>query len=213
MNNTSPALQILFVHGMGRSPLSALPLLRACRAAGFGTATFSYFTAAQDFESIRSRLTGRLAELARQGPYAVIGHSLGGVLLRAALAELPAGSALPHHVFLLGSPVQSPRLARRLQGQWLYRQLTGDCGQLLASPERMRLVAPAPAPSTCIIGTRGVQGRHSPFGQEANDGVVAATEVHAPWVEASIELPVIHTLLPASRRVTGLVLQTLLPGT
>ena len=48
---------------------------------------------------------------------------------------------LPLRVFLLGSPVQASRLARRLGRNALYRLFTGDCGQLLGSDERMASVS------------------------------------------------------------------------
>ena len=82
-------MQALFVHGMGRSPLSGWPMLRQLRAAGWQTAHFGYMASLQSFDAIAQRLSRRIASTAAQGAYVLIGHSLGGVLIRAAFARLP----------------------------------------------------------------------------------------------------------------------------
>ncbi|HSU20934.1 MAG TPA: alpha/beta fold hydrolase [Variovorax sp.] len=202
-------MRILFVHGMGRSPLSGWPLLATLRRAGFRTATFGYMTSLEDADAIVERLASRLAVLGAEGDHVAIGHSLGGVLLRAAIARLPGDAARPRHLFLLGSPVGAARLAVRLRGQPVYRLLTRDCGQMLASPERMAAIGRPAVPVTSVVGTRGWTGPRSPFGMEVNDGVVALSEVAADWATDPVRLPVVHTLLPASACVAGIVRERL----
>lgn len=200
-------LQALFVHGMGRSPLSGWPVLRQLRKAGMQTRTFGYVVTVQDFAPIVARLSARLATLASQGDYILIGHSLGGVLLRAALAALPAEVRPPTHVFLLGSPVRASRLARQLQGNPLFRALTGDCGQLLASDPRMQGIGPVTAPVTGIAGVLGASTRIGPFHNEPHDGVVSVSEVSADWLTDAVHVPVAHTFLPASQQVAVVILE------
>ncbi|MBI2275790.1 MAG: alpha/beta hydrolase [Dechloromonas sp.] len=204
-------MQALFIHGMGRSPLSGWPLLRQLQRAGLKTATFGYFVSLDDFSSITARLVARIEQLAARGEYILIGHSLGGVLLRAALSALPPGVTKPQHVFLLGSPMRPARLAQRLRDRLLYRLATRDCGQLLGSAERMQEIAALAAPTTVVIGIRGLPGSHGPFGNEENDGVVAASEVAAHGNADEVRVPVVHTLLPSSRLVTAVILYRLAP--
>ncbi len=202
-------LLVLFVHGMGRSPLSAWPLLRRLRRAGCRTETFGYSCALEKFDAIVARLKQRLSVLAAAGDYVVIGHSLGGVLLRAALQQQPAGIPAPCHVFLLGSPLKNSRIATRLQRNLLFRVFAGDCGQLLASPARMQAIGALAVPATGVAGIRGIQGPLGPFCTEANDGVVAVSEVVAPWLTHQVQIPVVHTLLPSSALVARIVLNRL----
>src|SRR5687768_3507493 len=108
-----PTLQALFAHGMGRSPLSGWPLIWHLKRARVQTSTFAYMVCLENFARIRTRLVSRISALAARGDYVLIGHSLGGVLLRAALNAMPAESNQPRHVFLLGSPIQSAQLAQR----------------------------------------------------------------------------------------------------
>ena len=203
-------MQALFVHGMGRSPLSGWPVLRRLRRAGLLTSTFGYVVSLDDFASIRRRLIGRIGALAAQGDYVLIGHSLGGVLIRAAVNGLPADTPRPRHIFLLGSPQQPARLAQKLGTNRVYRVLTRDCGQLLGSPERMAAVGAVTVPTTSIAGVGGPW--RAVFRGELNDGVVALAEVSAEWITDQVQVPTMHTLLPMSRGVAQIILQRLARG-
>ena len=202
-------MQVLFVHGMWRSPLSGWPMFRQLRRAGLSVETLGYSVAFESFASIKQRVIGRVVALARAGDYVLIGHSLGGVLIRAALSELPPGTRAPAHVFLLGSPVRPSRLALKLAGNRLFRALTGDCGDLLASARRMSEVGAVAASTTGIAGTLGFSGQRGPFNGETNDGVVSLSEVSADWLTDQVQIRVVHSLLPSSRRVAEIVLQRL----
>lgn len=203
-------MNVLFVHGMGRTPLSGLPVLLRLRMNGLTTSTFGYSTALHDFDAISKRLSRRICQISERGEYMLIGHSLGGVLIRQAIHELPSGVKRPQHVFLLGSPVHSARLANKLKTNMIYRALTGDCGALLASKSRMEQIAPLRVPSTSIVGVKGLMGKFSPFGHEKNDGVVAVSETRAEWIGEEVQVPVIHTLLPASGYVADVILSKLI---
>ena len=196
----------LFIHGMGRTPLSGWRLLRHLRRAGLKTTTFGYSVAFKNFDAIVGRLRAQIASLAATEDYIVIGHSLGGVLLRAALKSLPPGAALPRHVYLLGSPVLASRIATRLKNNRFFRILTGDCGQLLGSTDRMNAIGPSAVPATGIIGTRGIANLFGIFGDEVNDGLVSVSEVSAPWLTHCMRVPVFHTVLPSSALVADILL-------
>ena len=198
---------VLFVHGMGRTPFSAWPMLRKLREAGLKTETFGYVAALETFDAIALRLTARIEKIARGGPYVVVGHSLGGVLLRAALCALRPGIALPDRMFLLGVPIQPSRMAARLKKNRWFRLLAGDCGQLLGSAERMSGVGKIAIPVTGVAGVKGFFGSARRFGDEPNDGVVSLSEVSARWLSTQVRLPVIHTLLPSSHEVAALIIR------
>src|SRR5688572_24558474 len=194
---------------MGRTSVSGWPMLWKLRRSGLRTGTFSYLTSVERFARISERLSRRLAALAARGDYVLIGHSLGGVLIRAAVSALPAGTRQPRHVFLLGSPIQASRLARRLQANAAYRVLTRDCGQFLGSSGRMATVGRIAVPTTSIVGVRALALTRAPFGGELNDGVVSVSETSADWLTEQIRIPCVHTLLPASPRVADAILDRL----
>ena len=202
-------MHALFVHGMGRTPLSGLPLLWQLRRAGIKTGTFGYFAGAESFSRISERLAVKVVALAARNDYVLIGHSLGGVLIRAVVNSLPSGTRQPSHVFLLGSPIQASRLAQRLQNNLAYRLLTRDCGQLLGSSSRMSEVSRISVPTTSIVGVRGLGARGGPFRGELNDGIVSVSEASAEWLTEQVQIPCVHTLLPASRSVGKVILERL----
>jgi len=193
---------------MGRTPLSGLPLLWRLRRSGVAAQAFGYATFFEDFAHIEQRLAARIGSLAKRGDYVLIGHSLGGVLIRAAMRSTRAPSRAPLRIFLLGSPIGPARMARAFERNPLYRLLAGDCGQLLGSSARMAAIGPCRAPATAVVGVRGLPLR-TPFGDEPNDGLVSVSEVSAEWLDDRVEVPVIHGLLPASAAVASVILRRL----
>lgn len=199
-------MQALFVHGMGRSSLSGWRLLVRLKARDITPHAFGYVATFQSFASIRKRLVAKIHTLSADDDYVLVGHSLGGVLLRAAVASLPAGTRPPRHIFLLGSPIRPARLAQKLQRNWIYRVLAGDCGQLLASSTRMAQIEAGSAPTTSILGVTGWKGWLNPFQGELNDGIVSVSEAGATWITEEIRIPTIHTYLPSNSRVCKIIL-------
>jgi hypothetical protein len=80
-------VQVLMVHGLARTPLSLVWLARGLKRAGYRPVHFGYLALAESHGRIRERLRSRLSSLAAGGRYAIVAHSLGGLLVRAALAE------------------------------------------------------------------------------------------------------------------------------
>jgi pimeloyl-ACP methyl ester carboxylesterase len=203
-------MQVLYVHGMGRTPASGWLILRQLRLAGLQTTTFAYSVSRESFAQITARLAARVGAMLEEEELVLIGHSLGGVLLREAVSLLSPLSRQPSHLFLLGSPVQPSYWARRLSKYTLFRIVTKDCGELLGSRTRMLAISQPNVRTTGIAGTRGISGWLGPFGTEPNDGVVSLAEVSAEWLEDQVCVAVVHTLLPSSRRVAAVILQRLM---
>jgi pimeloyl-ACP methyl ester carboxylesterase len=202
-------MQVLFVHGMGRSPLSGWPLLLRLRRAGLRTHTFGHLVSHENCATIVGRLVQRLTQLGGSGDYVLIGHSLGGVLLRQALGSLPHAARRPKHLFLLGSPVQMSSIAARMGSNPLYRLLTGDCGRLLGSQQRMAAVGEPAVPVTAVVGVKSWSLFAGLLPAESNDGVVTLAEASAPWLTDVVQVPVTHTFLPTDARVTDVILARL----
>jgi pimeloyl-ACP methyl ester carboxylesterase len=189
-------VQILLVHGLGRTPLSMFGLAAALRRGGHHTRFFGYSPPFESVPRITRRLTHTLRTLARFGePVGLIGHSLGGLFLRVALAAVP--ELRVHHLVLLGSPAVPPRMAR-LAWKWFppFRLFTRDCGKFLMSPGAFAALSEPSVPFTVIAGTAGPywRWRWGPFADEPNDGVVAVSEARIGSAEPVL-LPVFHSVL------------------
>ena len=187
-------MQLLLVHGLGRTPLSLLGLAAALRRDGHRTRFFGYLPPFESVPRIRRRLARVLRELARGGePVGLIGHSLGGLLLRLALTDVP--ELRVRHFVMLSTPNAPPRAAR-LAWKWVppFRLYARDCGRLLTSPTAFAALPEPRVPFTVIAGTAGLRGRFSPFGDEPNDGLVSVTEARLGTAEPVL-LSVLHTFM------------------
>ena len=177
------------------------------RRADYQPRSFGYAPWAERYDAIRGRLAARLRALDAEGPWAAIGHSLGGLLLREAIAE--AAPARLAHLVMLGTPNHPPRLAPRAMGLGPFRWFAGECGRRLVSAELYERLPDPHYPYTVLTGTRGFYGRRSPFGNEPNDGVVAASEALVRPGDTHHAFPVTHTFMMNDRAVQRVVLDAL----
>lgn len=190
---------------MGRTPLSLHRLSRDLNRSGFDPCSAGYVAWLEPFQLIVRRIRDRLADLGAGGkPYAVVSHSLGGLLVRAALARVPV-SALPAHLIMLGTPHRPPRLAQRYHRWWSYRLVNGETGQLLALPAFFDELPPLAIPYTIIAGTRGWPSHRGPFAGEPNDGIVAVSETLVSGTDQPVVLPVRHTFMMNDPRVREVI--------
>jgi hypothetical protein len=203
------SMHLLLVHGMGRTRLSLVRLTAFLRRGGHATEQVGYVAAVEPFGRIVARTRRQLEAIAaRDEPYAVIGHSLGGLILRAALDGI---TPAPRHFIMLGTPNQPPRLAQRLRRFWPSRLLCGDSGQLLAEPDFLAHIPEPTVPYTIIAGSAGPRGCWSPFGDVPNDWVVAVDETRLQLDDELIVLPVGHTFMMNDRRVHAAIMRALDP--
>lgn len=192
-------MKLILIHGMGRTPLSMLRLRRRLRRAGHEAFVFGY---SPTFETLQGA-SGRLARLieARVGsaPYALIGHSLGTVIIRATLARM--AGRMPAACFFLAPPMMACRAARFFVRFWLYKAMMGEMGRLLASEDFMRGLPLPPGRLRIYAGTAGPRAAWFPFGMEANDGILSVAEATGHCAAATVRVPVLHTFIMNSAPV------------
>jgi pimeloyl-ACP methyl ester carboxylesterase len=200
-----PGAKVLLVHGLGRTPLSLLLLGRRLAREGYRPESFSYYAFAESHQRIVARLVRRLRLLrSEEAPVGLVGHSLGGLLLRQALAEVPE---LPvRGLAMLGTPNQPPRLAQRVKHWRSFQVLARSCGEFLASPAAFASLPPPNCPYLVIAGTVGWRWKWTPFEGAANDGFVAVDETRIRPDESPVQLPVAHTFMMNNRAVQDAIL-------
>jgi hypothetical protein len=197
-------MRAILVHGMGRSPLSQLMLAKRLRASGIHVQLFGYSTFVP-FKTSLNRLVKRVSGLGVDEPF-MVGHSLGCVLIRAALPRL-AGRQ-PAGCFLIAPPNNVPRAARFFASNPLYRFFTRDSGQLL-SDETFMAALPVPEGTVRVYaGTAGYRGKLSPFREEPNDGILAVSETTLTAAHAPLLVPALHTFIMNSEAVANDIAST-----
>ena len=123
---------LVLLHGLGRTRLSMWRLSRRARERGLVVPNIGYPSRRADVAAHAERLGGRLASLAAStGPLEAVTHSLGGIVLRAAVAGgwLPA-TAL-RRVVMLAPPNAGSELADALSRTPLFRLTVGPAGPQL----------------------------------------------------------------------------------
>jgi hypothetical protein len=200
-------MRVLLIHGLGRTSLSLLLLGQRLSQQNHRVRYFGYAAFQESFDQITCRLVATIRVAVDQRPYVLIGHSLGGILARAALPAL--AHMPPRHLVMLAPPNQAPVLARRLRKHLLYQLLTRNCGGKLVDQSFYETLPQPAVPTTIIAGTAGPRGRWSPFGDRPNDGVVAVEETRLGVDTEVILVPWVHTLIMNSPQVTRTICELL----
>ena len=188
---------VVVVHGLWMTG-AVLTLQRVWLArCGYRVATFSYPSLRLGLDQIASRLARFVAGLNARPHF--VGHSLGGLVVLNMLAlDL---EALAGRVVLLGSPIAGSRAAEQI--------IRSSAGQVLVgralldwASERGATVADR-FEVGMIAGTRrfGV-GRFLARLPLPNDGVVCLDETFMPGLRDHVIMPVSHSGMIVSLRVT-----------
>ncbi len=200
-------MDVVLIHGMGRTPVSMLRLRRHLRRAGHHPMLFGYSPTFETLQGSTGRLVGLIERRADTAPYALVGHSLGSVLIRSALGQLE--NRMPAACFFLSPPMVACKAAKFFSRFWLYKVLTGEMGQLLADDAFMQRLPMPPAFTRIYVGTGGPHTRWYPFGMEANDLILSVAEATGRFKALSVEIPVLHTFIMHSPQVYDDIIRSL----
>jgi hypothetical protein len=199
-------MKVVLIHGLNRTPASLLGLAWGLQQWGWQTEHFGYAALFESFDQIVMRLRRQCLAMGTE-PYSIVAHSLGGLLTRAALGDRTIPQ--PAHVIMLGTPNQRPRLAALAWQLPPFQWLSGQCGLNLTQKQFFDKLPSLRSPYTIIAGIGGPRGVLSPFGNEANDGIVAVAETRLAEGDRRIELPVGHTFMMNDPAVQSAIIETL----
>ena len=194
-------MDLVLIHGMGRTPLSMLRLRRRLRRAGHHPILFGYSPTLETLQGATTRLVKLIDRRVGSGDYALVGHSLGTVIIRTALGQLE--NRMPAACFFLAPPLLACKAARFFSRFRLYRLLMGEMGQLLADEAFMRQLPMPAVPTRIYAGTGGPRAAWLPFGMDANDGILSVSEATGSFAGEVVEVPSIHTFIMHSKRVAA----------
>ncbi len=188
---------VVLVHGLWMNPLAMFPLRRSIRNCGFSVDRFSYATVEHGLQENAARLSRFLSRLDAPTVH-LVGHSLGGVVILAALKE--QAEPRVRRIVLLGSPVAGSTagrtLARSRPGMWMLGS------SLPIWSERPPPQTPDGVEVGVIAGNLSLGlGRLITRLPKPNDGVVTVAETTVVNATDSILLPVSHTAMLISRSV------------
>jgi pimeloyl-ACP methyl ester carboxylesterase len=193
--------EVVLVPGLWMPSVIMVPLAARLARAGFRTRRIAY--------SGRRSLDAAMECLAREhaAPH-FVGHSLGGVLIFDMLSRHPQVAA--GRIVLIGAPVSGCLAGQRLRTWRIGRWMLG------ASAPRWETCAARwqrPEPLGVIAGTRPIGlGRTLGALPGENDGVVRVEETSVEGMAERVLVPLGHSMLAVSARVSGLVERFLRAG-
>jgi len=190
-------MNLLLIHGQGRTTNAMRLLGVRLQRRGHHVRYFRYYTRREKFSQIVERLVTTIRALPQDQCYALIGHSMGGLLARANLPALVAHA--PIHLIMLASPSRPPRIAPLMQHNPIYKYFTNDCGQRVVTAEFYESLPKPTIPTTIIAGTGGPRNKWFPLAPEPNDSVLTVQETQLGPEHAVILVSALHTFIMNSR--------------
>jgi pimeloyl-ACP methyl ester carboxylesterase len=192
-------MDVVLLHGMGRTPLSMLRLSRRLRRAGHHPILFGYSPTFETLQGATARLARLIERRIDSTHYALVGHSLGTVLIRSALGQLH--NRAPSACVFLAPPMLACRAARFFSRFWPYQWLMGEMGQLLAQDAFMQHLPMPTVPTRIYAGVSGPRASWLPFGMEPNDGILSLSEATGSMAAQAVEVTALHTFIMNSTQV------------
>ncbi len=187
---------VVLLHGMGRSPWIFKKMEAALRQAGYETVAVAYPSLTRDLDGHADHLQALLDGLGGARRVSFVTHSLGGIVLREALAREAAWQERLEvgRVVMLAPPNQGSELASALDDWRLYHAIGGpSAGQMVKGST---FAVPPPRVEIGIIagGQAGGKG-FNPFLSADNDGIVTVAETELQAARDWLVVPAIHTLI------------------
>ena len=187
---------VLLLHGLGRTKGSLAGLAAALGGAGYEVAALSYPSTRRGIAGHADRLVRLLDGLEDTRSLSFVTHSLGAMVVRAALAR-PAEwrrRIEVNAVLMIGPPSRGSVLAARLARLPPLAWLAGASVRDLAGGAAAKLPAP-PVPFAVIAGGRGTATGYNPLLPGDDDGVLAVAETRLDGARDFLVVNQIHTFL------------------
>ncbi len=192
---------VVLLHGMLRDPAMMAPAARALESAGWAVANMSYPSRRRTPAQTAAAASAAARALAEDGAEEVsfVGHSLGGLVARAAMARASEDGWLPGRLVLVGSPARGSSVAGALKDFPGTMALLGASGAILLPGGAASVPLPRGRGVAVIAGGTGGRG-FNPLLPGDNDVTVTVAETRLPEVEeAFLLVRAMHNALPAHR--------------
>lgn len=184
-------MKIIILHGLYMHGLVMQPLSQKLRKLGYETQVLSYNTIAIDESSLFDSIDHSLNPLTAN---VLVGHSLGGLMIKRYLANRKPTTSLISHVVAIGSPLKGASIVGRIQDLGLGAILGNSPHHGLnkhddawAFPQKLGSIA-----GTMPIGARPLLIRND---NTMSDGTVTVEETRLDGMQDHIEVKQTHTSL------------------
>lgn len=177
------------------------PVANALTARGYRVVNLGYRSRSGSIRALASSVARDVQAIASDAPMHFVTHSLGGILLRVAVADGHLPLDRIGRVVMLGPPNGGSQVADALASRksvgMLYRLVTGPAGLELGveSNSVVATLPPLPFETGIIAGSRSVNPLLSLFLPGPNDGKVSVVNAAAPGMRGFVVVPHSHPFL------------------
>lgn len=179
-------MKIVILHGLYMHGVIMLPLSQKLQALGYDTQIISYNTVSIDEEALFQDIDNALDA----SENVLLGHSLGGIMIKRYLASRQPSTEKISHAIVLASPIKGASIAERLQEMGLGVMLgnSADHGLELHDDKWQ-----FPQLLGCITGNVSAGFRPILIGSDSCDGTVTVEETKIDGMADHIETKNSHT--------------------
>jgi pimeloyl-ACP methyl ester carboxylesterase len=204
---------VVLLHGLARTDRSMRPLEKHLSGAGFQVHNLRYPSTDLLPEELVANLHNQISACCADATRLhFVTHSLGGILVRAYLAEHPSSNL--GRVVMLAPPNRGSEYADLFAGSELFQSMLGPTAAELGTdsdslPNRL------PAPSFefgVIAGTRSINPVSGLLLPGESDGTVSVESTRLAGMSDFITVPTSHTFIMQSAAVAGYVVEFLRHG-
>ena len=209
----SDAGHVVLVHGLGRGDGAMYWLERRLEDEGFVTHRLEYDSLRDDPAQIIAAIDSQMDQCCGRtgGPVHFVGHSLGGLVVRAYLDR--HGVPGLGRVVLMGTPNQGSELVDRWGDRWFMKLLGPTAAELGTQPGGFAdSIGPPYYEVGVIAGTRSLNPLGSSQLPGADDGTVSVASTRLVGMSDFIEIDTTHSFMLYSSEVADEVVYFLRHG-